>query len=96
MFKGLFQKARKASKPRFSSKRGHFKQVYLRNDRPELVHPWCMRDRLAGVPRFTGEAESLRAMERNRIASLALRGRVGARKCGLFGGLGLGILSRFC
>ena len=52
-----------------------------------------MGDRLPGVLRFTGEAEGLGAVEGNSVASLALRGGVGARKSSLFGGLGLGILA---
>ena len=50
-----------------------------------------MGDRLPGVLRFTREAEGLGAVEGNSVASLALRGGVGARKSGLFGSLSLSI-----
>ena len=64
---------------------------YSRDNRPELVHTGRMGDGFAGVLGVAGEAEGLGAVEGNSVASLALRGGVGARKCGLFGSLSLSI-----
>ena len=67
-------------------------RVQGRNNRPELIHTGCMRDRLAGVLGVTSKAESLGAVERDRGPRLARSVRVGALECGFFGGLGFGVL----
>lgn len=63
-----------------------------RDDRPELIHPGGMGDRFTGVLRVTREAESLGAVEGDRVACFARRMSISAREGGLFGGLGLRVL----
>lgn len=70
--------------------------MYVRDNRPELVHPGGMRDRLAGVLGVAGKAEGLGAVEGDRVACLAGAGRIGANEGGLFSGLSLGILGCGC
>ena len=65
---------------------------YARNDRPELVHPWHMRYRLAGVLGGTWKTEGLGAVEGDRGALLAVCLGVCARKSRFLRSLSLGIL----
>lgn len=69
---------------------------HSRDNRPELVHPRYMGNRLARVLGVTGEAEGLGAAERDGVAHFARDVRVRAGKCGLPRSLGLGLLRRCC
>ena len=64
----------------------------IRNDSPELIHPRCMRNRLARVLGFTRKSESFGTVERNRCPDFARRMRMRALKSCLFCCLGFAVL----
>ena len=72
------------------------REVDTRDNRPELVHPRCMRDRLPRVLRVAGEAEGLGPVERDGVAHFARGMRVGAVQRRLLRRLGFGILRGRC